>query len=244
MYTTNPPNVTPGYPYYRSSNRPESDFQRERDDLKIFILPAWIYRAFSRHHSLADIHDYSKLRQTASLQDIATLTVTNSYLCEESEVRAGSVHQVATTGSFFKLYEQGYADNLDIPCLTDDEYSEYKASVTFYEKDESFRRTVMARYRDSDDLGNAVCSDLDIAFVPGVDPGKDPKSLGYRIEYLKGSLYIIVEEGFLSRIAGKAARLTFFQQVLKAAYAALPISTVNRSVWYRNYVHALQKAGE
>jgi hypothetical protein len=73
------------------------------------------------------------------------------------------------------------------------------------------------------------------------NPINEPQN-PYRIVLLPGELYIIVEEGFLSRISGKAARLSFFQQVLKAAYAALPISTVNLSVWYRNYVHALQQA--
>jgi len=43
----------------------------------------------------------------------------------------------------------------------------------------------------------------------------------------------------LSLIAEKAERLAFLQQVLKAAYAALPISAVNQTVWYRCYVHSL-----
>ena len=240
MYTSNPPNVHGWSQQASPANRPVSDFQGGRDQLRAFIVPAWIYRAFTKKYSLAEIHDYGKVRQVASIQDVGTLVVTNCFLTQEKEVRNGSRYEPFMQ-SFFKT--KNYDDRaMNQPVLTDEEYSEYKASVTLYEQDESFRRTVMVRYRDTDD-GQPVCdAPSPIAFVPGATLGIDPKSLGYRVEYVNDSLYIIVEEGFLSRISGKAARLTFFQQVLKAAYAALPISTVNLSVWYRNYVYALQQA--
>lgn len=240
MYTSNPPNVHGWSQQASPADRTVSDFQGGRDQLRAFIVPAWIYRAFTKKYSLAEIHDYGKVRQVASIQDVGTLVVTNCFLIQEKEVRNGSRYEPYMQ-SFFKM--KNCDDRaMNQPVLTDEEYSEYKASVTLYEQDESFRRTVMARYRDTDD-GQPVCEEVfPIAFVPGATLGIDPKSLGYRVEYVNDSLYIIVEEGFLSRISGKAARLTFFQQVLKAAYAALPISTVNLSVWYRNYVHALQQA--
>ena len=240
MYTSNPPNVHGWSQQASPANRPISDFQGDRDQLRAFIVPSWIYRAFARKYSLAEIHDYGKVRQMASLQDVGTLVVTNNFLTQEKEVRYGSRHEPCM-GSFFKV--KNFEDRaMNQPVLTDEQYSEYKASVTLYEQDESFRRTVMARYRDTDGDASECEEVFPAAFVSGASLGIDPKSLGYRIEFVNDSLYIIVEEGFLSRISGKAARLSFFQQVLKAAYAALPISTVNLSVWYRNYVHALQQA--
>ena len=241
MYTSNPPNVHGWSLQASPANRPISDFQGGRDQLRTFIVPSWIYRAFARKHSLAEIHDYGKIRQMASLQDVGTLVVTNTFLTQEKEVRNGSRHE-PYMDSFFKV--KNFEDRaMNQPVLTDEQYSEYKASVTLYEQDESFRRTVMARYRDNDDDASNCVEKLPPTLASSASLGVEPKSLGYRIEFVNDSLYIIVEEGFLSRIAGKAARLTFFQQVLKAAYAALPISTVNLSVWYRNYVHALQQAG-
>lgn len=209
--------------------------------MRTFIVPAWIHRAFTRKYSLSEIHDYGKVRQVASIQDIGALVVTNCFLTQEKEVRNGSRHELDMYSFFNVKNYDGRAMNQPVP--TDEQYSEYKASVALYEQDESFRRTVMARYRDTDSSASECIEVFPLAFVPGVSLGIDPKSLGYRIEFVNDSLYIIVEEGFLSRISGKAARLSFFQQVLKAAYAALPISTVNLSVWYRNYVHAIQQAG-
>ena len=242
MYTSNPPNVHGWSQQASPANRPISDFQGGRDQLRTFIVPSWIYRAFARKYGLAEIHDYGKIRQMASLQDVGTLVVTNSFLTQEKEVRNGSRHE-PYMHSFFKI--KNFEDRaMNQPVLTDEQYSEYKASVTLYEQDESFRRTVMARYRDTDGDASNCVEKSPPTLASSASVGVEPKSLGYRIEFVNDSLYIIVEEGFLSRISGKAARLTFFQQVLKAAYAALPISTVNLSVWYRNYVHALQKAGE
>ena len=241
MYTSNPPNVHGWSQQASPANRPISDFQGGRDQLRTFIVPSWIYRAFARKYSLAEIHDYGKIRQMASLQDVGTLVVTNSFLTQEKEVRNGSRHE-PYMHSFFKV--KNFEDRaMNQPVLTDEQYSEYKASVTLYEQDESFRRTVMARYRDTDGDASNCVEELPATLASSASLGVEPKSLGYRIEFVNDSLYIIVEEGFLSRISGKAARLTFFQQVLKAAYAALPISTVNLSAWYRNYVHALQQAG-
>ena len=241
MDTSNPPNVHGWSQQASPANRPISDFQGDRDQLRTFIVPSWIYRAFARKYSLAEIHDYGKIRQMASLQDVGTLVVTNTFLTQEKEVRNGSRHE-PYMHSFFKV--KNFEDRvMSQPVLTDEQYSEYKASVTLYEQDESFRRTVMARYRDTDGDALNCVEELPATLASSASLGVEPKSLGYRIEFVNDSLYIIVEEGFLSRISGKAARLTFFQQVLKAAYAALPISTVNLSVWYRNYVHALQQAG-
>ena len=241
MYTSNPPNVHGWSQQASPANRPISDFQGGRDQLRTFIVPSWIYRAFARNYSLAEIHDYGKIRQMASLQDVGTLVVTNSFLTQEKEVRNGSRHE-PYMDSFFKV--KNFEDRaMNQPVLTDEQYSEYKASVTLYEQDESFRRTVMARYRDTDGDASICVEKLPPTLASSASLVVEPKSLGYRIEFVNDSLFIIVEEGFLSRISGKAARLTFFQQVLKAAYAALPISTVNLSVWYRNYVHALQQAG-
>lgn len=241
MYTSNPPNVHGWSQQASPANRPISDFQGDRDQLRTFIVPSWIYRAFARKYSLAEIHDYGKIRQMASLQDVGTLVVTNTFLTQEKEVRNGSRHE-PYMHSFFKV--KNFEDRaMNQPVLTDEQYSEYKASVTLYEQDESFRRTVMARYRDTDGDASNCVEKSPPTLASSASLVVEPKSLGYRIEFVNDSLYIIVEEGFLSRISGKAARLTFFQQVLKAAYAALPISTVNLSVWYRNYVHALQQAG-
>ena len=238
MYTSNPPNVHGWSQQASPANRPISDFQGGRDQLRAFIVPAWIHRAFTRKYSLGEIHDYGKVRQVASLQDIGALVVTNCFLTQEKEVRNGSRHE-PYMHSFFKV--KNFEDRtMNQPVLTDEQYNEYKASVTLYEQDESFRRSVMARYRDTDSNASECVEVFPTAFVPGASLGIDPKSLGYRIEFVNDSLYIIVEEGFLSHIEEQAHRLAFLTQVLKSAYAVSPIRIVNCSVWYNQYLQALR----
>ena len=136
MYTSNPPNVHGWSQQASPANRPISDFQGGRDQLRAFIVPAWIHRAFARKYSLGEIHDYGKVRQVASLQDIGALVVTNCFLTQEKEVRNGSRHE-PHMHSFFKV--KNFEDRaMNQPVLTDEQYSEYKASVTLYEQDESF----------------------------------------------------------------------------------------------------------
>lgn len=242
MYTSNPPNVHGYYGQQNPANRPISDLEAGLNNLTTYVVPAWIYKAFTREFGLADIHDYGKVRKVASLKDVGSLVVTNCHLLDDSGIWK-KTNESSWQRDFFALKNFEGKVGLNKPLLTDEEYSEYKSSVSIYEMDESFRKVVMARYRDIDEGGPSAIESLSDLAEEMIEGRSKNDVQGYRVEVVNNSLYIIVEEGFLSRIAGNAARLSFFQQVLKAAYAALPISTVNQSVWYRNYVRALKPAG-
>ena len=205
--------------------------------LDVYVLPAWIYRIFTSKFNLMEIHDYGKLRQVASLEDVAHLEILRLRLFGQKAFLDKSNVSISDIGSFIEKASYSVGDR---PRFTEEEAKEISSTIKYMCQDERVVKEALNRLKEIPDGMDGlswVSSDFPVK-------QKDDSPCFYKIVCVASTLYIIVEEGFLSRIAGKAARLTFFQQVLKAAYAALPISTVNRSVWYRNYVHALQKAGE
>lgn len=246
MYTSNMPNKRDYYPVMKPSNRPESDLQSSRDRLRLYVIPAWIQKSFMRKYSLTEIHDYSKLRQVASLNDIASMLVVNDWLFREPEIRNGTRIEIYSTQFFNMGVDMSSpSDCMNAPVLTDEEYTEYRSSIVPCLNDAMFRSSVMARFRVPEGEPGQLSADATCHSVFDVKHrtiGADPAELGFRVESASDSLYIFVEEGFLSRVATDAARLSFFQQVLKAAYAVLPIKAVNQTEWYRSYVHALSKA--
>lgn len=225
MYTTNNPlaNQSPEEAYY---NAP-AVIQKP---LSIFILPAWIYQAFTSKFSLNEIHEYAKLRQVASLEDLAHLEILRRFSISNKSVFTDSGGE--NIQSFIRdNWEEGSRQ----PEMTDKEHQEVKVNVNILLQSPGVVEEALARFKALPKQDNALCCDSG-----GFPQGKTDADIPfYRVVILPNTLYIVVEEGFLSHIEEKAPRLAFLTQVLKSAYAVSPISLVNRSVWYEQYLKAL-----
>lgn len=54
---------------------------------ELFVVPQWIFEAFTRRFSLSEIHEYGKLRQVASIQDVAQLEIYTNTLFNKAVER-------------------------------------------------------------------------------------------------------------------------------------------------------------
>lgn len=197
-----------------------------------FVVPQWIFEAFTRRFSLSEIHEYGKLRQVASIEDIAQLEVYRTHLFNKSGLGDTEFYRISSL--VFDNWERG--DNIDLPKVTEDERNEIQSTLYVLLRSENVKHEALNRLRDVD-AGEDSCLEAVLLFPQS---GESAKQTPYRVVTREDCLYIIVEEGFFSHFEGKAERLTFLAQVLKAAYAIYPLEVVNRSVWYSHYVQALR----
>lgn len=195
----------------------------EMELLKTYVLPAWIYRAFTAKYNLVEIHDYAKLRDVLSLTDVAHLELLRRHLVGLPDL---SLTECFGPECVWEHYGQS------IVPMSDTHRTEIASSLAYLLNDPQTQAEVLSRLKPIE----SECKDTVVAVN---DPGDSEVKSYYRVVLLHGALYIIVEEGFLSHLQGKVERLAFLTEVLKSAYAIAPISVVNRSVWYRQYVMAL-----
>ena len=198
------------------------------EGVKIFLLPSWVYSAFTSKFSLNEIHTYSKLRQVLGLEDVAHLEVVRKEVLKALFTAESDAYSV-------------YAESFLCPHsneLTEDERKEVQVSVDLMVKTPSVVKEALDRLRLLPDSG-ALCEAADRATSIEESQAQSETKLPCRIVVMNQSLYILVEEGFLSSLEGGKHRLIFLTQVLKAAYAIFPIRVVNRSVWYPLYIRAL-----
>ena len=193
--------------------------------LEIFVLPSTAYTAFSSKFNLADIHDYAKLRSVLSIKDIAEATVVNNELCQKAPhwENGSSLGSYSRTSSLLQSQKLGEAQSLEIDC-----------TLYHYLNDKSFVKNVLESYRIKPEGG--LC---EVASADDFPSGKKCTDVPYKVSIVGSSLYIIVEEGFLSFFKEKVLWLDFLRRVLKAACAVADINTVNGTEFYAQYVAAL-----
>lgn len=182
--------------------------------VSFFILPDSVYNAFTARHNLIDITDYSKLRSVFSAVDIAELRILRLLVANRLGIESSDIStptNCETAGEDF--------DRLNSELLT---------TIRYYEEDAA---TISG-------VESYLAGRSDDEVVVAVNGGVDDR-VNYRVVYLQNTLYIIVEEGFLSTMANPAKRLAFLSRVLESAYAISPVSAVNRTSWYRQYLAAL-----
>lgn len=200
-----------------------------------FVVPSWIFDAFTRRYGLAEIHEYGKLRQVASIEDVAHLEVYRKHLF--GQINQQGLGDTEFYGISSLVFDQEMrVDSVDLPKITEDERSEIQSTLSILLRSENVKHEALNRLREVD-LGYGSCIEASLFFPQS---GENTKETPYRVVTREDCLYIIVEEGFLSHFEGKAARLAFLTQVLKAAYAIYPLAVVNRSLWYAHYVQALR----
>ena len=205
-----------------------------------FVIPGWIFDAFTRRFSLSEIHEYGKLRQVASIEDVAQLEIyANTLFSGVAFQSSGSYgfQDIEFYGLSSLIFgDRERTDNVDLPKVTEDERHEIQSTLKLFLSSESAKHEALNRLRSVDE--GEACELVSALGFP--QSSESAEQVPYRVVTREDCLYIIVEEGFLSHFEGKAARLAFLTQVLKAAYAIYPLEVVNRSVWYSHYVQALR----
>lgn len=194
--------------------------------LEIFVLPSAAYAAFSSKFNLCDIHDYTKLRSVLSVKDIAEAVVVNQSLCSKVDFwdKADIGYGYSGTASLIRYDGLNESDRLEVD-----------STLYHYLYDKGFSETVIASYRNNKDENSGCCVEESADFPTG----KKSTDVPYKVSIVGTSLYIIVEEGFLSFFKEKALWLDFLRRVIKAACAVADISTVNGTEFYAQYVAAL-----
>lgn len=222
------------------SNAPSS---HDHDDeivgqaVRIFILPAWIYQSFTAKFSLNEIHEYAKLRQVASINDVAQLEILRDLINTGNKISVGDTTPYYDLDSFIR--DLGYW-RVPLGKYTTEGKAEIANSVAYYVNDADTKESLISRLTKHEDI-YAGCDVVASGYFPSDSEkraAEDNKPL-YRVAVMNDSLYIIVEEGFLSQMENPANRKAFLTQVLKSAYAIAPVGVVNRSVFYEQYVKAL-----
>lgn len=177
----------------------------------VHLVPKWIFDSFKRHNNLVDIRSYQKLRQAASLVDLAHLEIVRQKLL--SKVFAGT----ATYTYVNPLYE--------VNTLGETELIEHEASVGYLVSMNSEQESVMHRLEGVEEEEVAE------------DNVNKPKP--YEIIADTKAVFVVVDEGFIRHMGDAVNRIDFLTRVLKSAYGVAPVSEVNGCCFYRLYLDAL-----
>ena len=208
----------------------------QRSYLKIYILPNWILEAFASKYNLVEIHKYGKLRSVASLIDLAELEVLRNSVFPKAMVN--HLDDVSFEYSIASLvYEHLHSSDAENQ-LTEKQKNEIMATVNLLKDQPETIANLTQRLIKSETFGNEVCLAGDNFWALTHAKPAQEKDL-YRVISCQDKLYIIVEEGFLSQVKDQVKLKAFLTTVLKSAYAIAPVSIVNRSLWYRQYLNVL-----
>jgi len=220
------------------SNSPEiiPDMEALTKEMVLYILPVWVYKAFTSKYSLGEMQEYNKLRQILPLEDVAHLEILRNHALKSIKGNGGVDYFCGELRSFiYPSYYEGETNKAQSTA----NYAEIRSSVNLLVDTPSVVNEAMGRLKvvSRDDECVAVSGYGSLATSNPATEVAD--KLPCRIVALNSTLYIIVEEGFLSYLEKSAGRLAFLSQVLKAAYAVFPVRMVNSSMWYQQYLRAL-----
>lgn len=212
------------YPYY--GEEPEHAHEIEPQP-SFYVLSESVYHAFVQRYSLNEIHDYEKLRKVASLQDMAQLELLRDRLLQ-NKPQEGYRWGATPWGLTSPIVG---VENFH-PRLSEDQRRELDQVRQYLVADPRLIQEMASLYwavKDPEQC-EVIC-----------DASARSKAPDLPYEVIKGpsSIYIVVREGCFTFIEPKPARLAFLVQVLKAAYTLYPISQVNRTQWYNEYVSVL-----
>lgn len=221
----------------RAMNHFSGKEENPLEDFQTYIVPEWIFQAVVKKGSIADLHDYSKLRQAVSVSDVAALEAVR--LIVENDLADIAVW--GTSSFTTNLCINIPADVIDNPKLTPQGVAEIMSTVVPISRDPKFIAETKNRLRTKAELfpdsrGNSA---LECRGTPVVDVAVSPEELPYRVVLHNRTLYIRVKEGFLSHLEGRKERLVFLSHVLKSAYSVAPLTQVNNTCWYSAYLKTL-----
>ena len=208
-----------------------------RSCLQIFLLPSWIFNAFTAKHNLMEIHNYGKLRGVVSVTDLAHLEVIRTSLFKKSQIAHLNEKDLGYT--LRSLVNDGYYFSVS-EALTESQRAEIEGTVNYLTMQPEVIEEAISRLKkvESNELGCEAIAACD-NYWKLLDSKTESEEPLYRIVNSQDKLYIIVEEGFLSQLENKVNLKAFLTQVLKSAYAIAPIPVVNSSLWYMQYLNVL-----
>lgn len=221
--------------------------------LNVYLLPEAFYNAFSQRFDLTAIHDYAKLRQVGSLNDLAHVLVLPQALGlgrKEGSDLSWCISQVIPHSFYgdcplsMETESSRLTADQAFPLSAEAE-AELKNTILPLVRSEAFLTSVQGEYRSLPKEGEAYSLDCNTTYSSTysgllgevVQPqGKLPYRL---ISHMTG-VYIIVGEDFLSFLDDKAHFKQFITEVLKALYLVAPPEIVNTTQFYDLYVKYLK----
>ena len=212
----------------------------DRNSLKVYMIPSWIFSTFTSKYNLMEIHDYGKLRSVASAIDIAHMEIMRKVLFSKltlSKLEPGYLQY--SIKSFIEDYLYLNTPDAQNP----DRHSvEIKSTVEYLVNQPDVIEEAINRLKKIEKANQ--CEEA-VPIGGGnntwalVNDNVGTTSPLYRLIVSTDKLYIVVEEGFLSQIETVVNFKAFLTQVLKSAYAIASIPVVNSTLWYKLYLEVL-----
>lgn len=203
--------------------------------VEVVSVHASIYNRFTKNHCIEGFMSYQKAREVCSLDDLAV-----NYLIAQ-EINSFFDNWLVSNPDF----SYKYIDDVFRTSISPAEEREYGQVISFHAKQSHVMDTVKAYLTPKayqKEKGVEGCSDYycEETLAGGLISKCEKDALTYRVVAYQSSIYIVVEEGFLEQMEDKTSKLKFISDILKAAYAVMPINTVNQSQWYAIYLDALR----
>lgn len=196
--------------------------------LRVCFINKELYEAFTRKYSLPMIADYGKLRECASIHDVAFQFAIMSALN-----RFGEDNYALNPWSYSMDGPANIYDDSGFAPLTQAQTHEVQYSVHPIGYAQSTLEAAQAYLNGQTE---DECESSDVVEVIGSIEDTTPY---YRTFLAAGVLYIVVREGFLKHLKSTEATLAFYRQVLKTLLTIHEVADVNDSVWYRGYTATL-----
>lgn len=202
--------------------------------INVVAIHAAIYHRFTKKHCIEGFMSYQKARDVCSLDDLAM-----NYLMAENINTFFDNWLVSNPDFSYK-----YIDDAFYTGVTPSDEEEYRKVVSFHTKQSHVIDSVKSyltpsAYKKEQGIGDYESECID-APSAGFISKPEKSALTYRVVSYQSSIYIVVEEGFLEQMEDKASKLKFISDVLKAAYAVMPVNSVNQCQWYDIYLDALR----
>jgi hypothetical protein len=215
---------------------PSASVSGDNHKVEVYTLSQPLFQAFTRCHSLADLHNYGKLREVASLQDLTAQILVEKNFFKPRPYEGMSLDEDSYWGAFTPLVPDPAMGDMD--GLTEPQAYEvhhlYRVLANKSAVSHATYLEAVSRYWVSDAEEGALCE----AICSPIDDEKEER-VPYQIVQDKNRIYIVMGEGCLAHIESGDARRTFLTAVMKALYRAASLKLVHQTPWYRLYVKCL-----
>lgn len=196
----------------------------------VIAIHGGLYSRFTKHNCIESFMSYTKARELCSQEDLAL----NEAISEMIN-QAFDSWIVSTPGYNYKYFDSAFRT-----AMSPDEQREYNQILNHVAKlphvQEAAEAYLNPKAYDAKHGIERMETEL---CLHGLGSSEEANAT-YRVVAYQSSIYIVVEEGFLEQMEDKTSKLAFISEVLKAAYAVMPINSVNQSQWYSIYLDALR----
>jgi len=190
------------------------------NELDIYIIPSWTYSKLIKNKlNIMDISNYSKIRNFLSLDDITEWASINDYI----EIK-NNKSIVVSFLSTKQLFSNNIANNTNFigNTLTPDQMNEVSANILPLSKNKNNIEAASCRLLATDKVQNA--SDISDNLIM------------YKFIKNESNIFLILYEGFLTKIKDPKFSHSFISDYLKQCYNMAPIHKVSELSIFRLYV--------